>query len=112
MVSFGLILIHNENCLNFHWYVISTYGFGNVKYERPVLLEVDRKRHFSGEVYQPCAGSKAMLESLVQAFIAYKTDHGFVESATQRMFVDYSRVMPCPDEPIKIQILPDGRVKR
>ena len=112
LVSFGLILLNDGNCLNFHWYVISTYGSGGTKRLRPVLLEVDEHRHFNGEVYYPSADSVAMLDSLVKAFTAYKTDHGFTENSTQRMFVDYSRVMPDENEPVEVKILPDGRVIR
>lgn len=112
VVSFGLKLEHEANCLNFHWYLIGTYGYSRIRNSRPALLQINNQGNFTGEVMLPCAGSIEMLECLRQAFIAYKTGHGFRESGTQKMMVDYSRVLPCDSEDKPIIINPDGSVTR
>ena len=112
VVSFGLKLEHEANCLVFHWYLIGTYGYSRIRNSRPALLKINPQGEFTGEVMLPCAGSVDMLECLKQAFIAYKTGHGFRDSGTQKMLVDYSRVLPCDDAEQPLVINADGSVSQ
>ena len=112
VVSFGLRLTNDGDCLIFHWLLISTYGGlsrltgGN----HSVLLKVNEKGRISGDVLIPKSDSADMLESLKAAFIAYKTDHGFEENSHQRMIVDCHAAI-C-DADTGIVIAPVGSVHR
>ncbi len=92
VVSFMLNLETEGDVLVFRWKIVSSYNLAQKLMIDPSILCVNKRGLSTGETLPLCEDDGDYLSVLKQAFVAYKTNEGFIESPTQKMIIDDSAV--------------------